>query len=76
MKRFGQFTRMLAVACVLAITATPTVQAQMVLDFPTWQAEEPGISTWWKSLIAAYEKNIRTSRSTCSRFPLRSSSNR
>ena len=56
MKRFGQFTRMLAVACVLAITATPTVQAQMVLDFPTWQAEEPGISTWWKSLIAAYEK--------------------
>ena len=56
MRRFGQFTRMLAVACVLAITATPTVQAQMVLDFPTWQAEEPGISTWWKSLIAAYEK--------------------
>jgi multiple sugar transport system substrate-binding protein len=30
--------------------------AQTVLDFPTWQAEEPGVSTWWKNLIAAYEK--------------------
>jgi multiple sugar transport system substrate-binding protein len=30
--------------------------AQTTLDFPTWQAEEPGISTWWKELIAAYEK--------------------
>ena len=30
--------------------------AQTTLEFPTWQAEEPGISTWWKELIAAYEK--------------------
>src|SRR5688572_19509611 len=30
--------------------------AQTVLDFPTWQAEEPGVSTWWKELIAAYEQ--------------------
>jgi multiple sugar transport system substrate-binding protein len=30
--------------------------AQTTLEFPTWQAEEPGVSTWWKELIAAYEK--------------------
>ncbi len=56
MKRWTRFARGLAVACVLAVTAAPGAQAQTVLDFPTWQAEEPGISTWWKNLIAAYEK--------------------
>ncbi len=56
MKRWTRFARGLAVACVVAVTAAPGVQAQTVLDFPTWQAEEPGISTWWKNLIAAYEK--------------------
>ena len=56
MKRWTRFARGLAVACVLAVTGAPAAQAQTVLDFPTWQAEEPGISTWWKNLIAAYEK--------------------
>ncbi len=56
MKRWKQFAGALAAAVVLAVTAAPVARAQMVLDFPTWQAEEPGISTWWKDLIAAYEK--------------------
>ncbi len=43
----------LAVALAFGATAA---SAQTVLEFPTWQAEEPGLSTWWKDLIAAYEK--------------------
>jgi len=42
---------------VATATALPLpAAAQVTLDFPTWQAEEPGVSTWWKELIAAYEK--------------------
>jgi multiple sugar transport system substrate-binding protein len=38
-------------------TLAPLAHAQTTtLEFPTWQAEEPGVSTWWKELIAAYEK--------------------
>jgi len=47
-----------AVAAFLlaAVVLAPASRAQTTLDFPTWQAEEPGVSTWWKDLIAAYEK--------------------
>ena len=41
--------------CGAARFGTPA-HAQTTLEFPTWQAEEPGVSTWWKDLIAAYEK--------------------
>jgi multiple sugar transport system substrate-binding protein len=44
------------VALLVAGTSLGAAQAQTTLEFPTWQAEEPGISTWWKDLIAAYEK--------------------
>jgi multiple sugar transport system substrate-binding protein len=44
-------------ACLVAGAAfAGFAQAQTTLEFPTWQAEEPGVSTWWKELIAAYEK--------------------
>ena len=35
-----------ALACGLALLAAPAPHAiaQTVLDFPTWQAEEPGVS--------------------------------
>ena len=48
----------LAAATLAAALAfgTAAASAQTVLEFPTWQAEEPGLSTWWKDLIAAYEK--------------------
>jgi multiple sugar transport system substrate-binding protein len=46
----------LAGAALLALALATGVHAETVLDFPTWQAEEPGVSQWWKDLIAAYEK--------------------
>jgi len=50
--------RMLA-ATILALVAgllPMTAVAQAVtLDFPCWQAEEPGFAEWWKALIADYE---------------------
>jgi multiple sugar transport system substrate-binding protein len=46
----------LAGAALLAFALATSAHAQTVLDFPTWQAEEPGVSQWWKDLIAAYEK--------------------
>jgi multiple sugar transport system substrate-binding protein len=47
----------IALTCVaVGFALGPSAHAQTTLDFPTWQAEEPGVSTWWKELIAAYEK--------------------
>jgi len=59
MKRLGRIAAVLGAALGTALalgTAAAPAAAQTVLDFPTWQAEEPGVSTWWKNLIAAYEK--------------------
>lgn len=42
---------------VLAALGAPAARADMMLSFPTWQAEEPGFSNWWKELIASYEKS-------------------
>ena len=51
-----RIARAAAAALLVAGTSLGAAQAQTSLEFPTWQAEEPGISTWWKELIAAYEK--------------------
>ena len=58
----------LGAALALGAAALPA-HAQTVLDFPTWQAEEPGISTWWKNLIAAYEKKYPDVKSNCTAVP-------
>ncbi len=43
-------------AMLLALCAAPPAFAQGVtLDFPSWQAEEPGFSDWWKGLIQEFE---------------------
>jgi multiple sugar transport system substrate-binding protein len=43
-------------ALLASLCATPMVTAQSVtLDFPSWQAEEPGFGDWWKGLIQEYE---------------------
>jgi len=55
MKTFKRFMRAALVAGFAATAGLPVAHSQVVLEFPTWQAEEPGISTWWKDLIAAYE---------------------
>jgi len=46
--------------CLMLLTAlalAPSlVQAKTVLEFPSWQADEPGFAQWWRELIAAYEE--------------------
>jgi len=38
-----------------SLAALPA-QAQTMLDFSSWQLEEPGNSDWWKAVINAFEK--------------------
>jgi multiple sugar transport system substrate-binding protein len=40
---------------LLLASQTRPAAADTTLSFPTWQAQEPGFSQWWKELIAAYE---------------------
>lgn len=42
-------------AATLAALPRANAQAPITLDFPSWQAEEPGVSAWWKALIAEFE---------------------
>jgi multiple sugar transport system substrate-binding protein len=45
-----------ALATILALGVAAPASAQGVtLDFPSWQAEEPGFAEWWKGLISDYE---------------------
>lgn len=64
------FRLITALAAALVLGSAPGGAAgQTVLDFPTWQAEEPGVSTWWKSLIAAYEKQYPDVRINLQQIP-------
>lgn len=56
-----RFTRRssLSLAASLALGAVlsgPASAQTVTLDFPSWQAEEPGVSGWWKALIAEFEQ--------------------
>ena len=42
-------------AATLAAMPRGHAQAPITHDFPSWQAEEPGVSAWWKALIAEFE---------------------
>ncbi len=53
-RRIRTFTAALALAGSLA--GTPALAQTTTLDFPSWQAEEPGVSGWWKALIAEFEQ--------------------
>lgn len=68
MSRVARLAAATCAAAAFAATALP-VAAQTTLDFPTWQAEEPGISTWWKDLIAAYEKRYPEYRINIQQVP-------
>lgn len=57
----------LLAAAALALGAN--AWAQTVLDFPTWQAEEPGVSQWWKDLIAAYESKYPDTKVNLQQVP-------
>jgi multiple sugar transport system substrate-binding protein len=39
-----------------AVLSGPASAQGVTLDFPSWQAEEPGVSGWWKALIAEFEQ--------------------
>jgi multiple sugar transport system substrate-binding protein len=46
----------LSAAALLAMSLVAPAAAQTTtLDFPSWQAEEPGLSNWWKELIKDFE---------------------
>jgi multiple sugar transport system substrate-binding protein len=38
-----------------ALTGAAAQQRAVTLDFPSWQAEEPGVSRWWKGLVEEFE---------------------
>lgn len=40
---------------VAAVVSAPVAAQGVTLDFPSWQAEEPGFSEWWKGLVADFE---------------------
>lgn len=67
LKRWTRNAAALAIAAGFAL-AVPA-HAQITLEFPTWQAEEPGVSTWWKDLIAAYEKQYPGVKITLQQVP-------
>jgi multiple sugar transport system substrate-binding protein len=39
----------------IAFVPAPVAAQGVVLDFPSWQADEPGFAEWWKGLVADYE---------------------
>jgi multiple sugar transport system substrate-binding protein len=53
----SKLARIIAVlATILAPgLAVPASAQGVTLDFPSWQAEEPGFAEWWKGLIGEYE---------------------
>jgi multiple sugar transport system substrate-binding protein len=51
----NKLTRSILGLITLAAFSVQVARADTTLSFPTWQAQEPGFSQWWKELIAAYE---------------------
>ena len=54
MRKLARIIAMLATILALVVPAPAPAQG-MTLDFPSWQAEEPGFAEWWKGLIGDYE---------------------
>jgi multiple sugar transport system substrate-binding protein len=48
----------LAALTIVTVGAPQSALAQttLTIDFPSWQATEPGTSDWWKALIAEFER--------------------
>jgi multiple sugar transport system substrate-binding protein len=38
-----------------ACDSSGSKNGKLTLDFPTWQAEEPGVKDWWKLAVSTYE---------------------
>ena len=43
---------------------------EIVLRFPSWQQDEPGVSTWWKEQITAFERSHPGVRIEFTKVPL------
>jgi multiple sugar transport system substrate-binding protein len=56
MKRIA--VRLMVVLLVIGVLAAQGGAAprEIVLRFPSWQQDEPGVSGWWKEQIAAFER--------------------
>lgn len=46
----------LVVAVGLLVSTGAAAPREVVLRFPSWQQDEPGVSGWWKEQIAAFER--------------------
>lgn len=50
--------RQMLAASAAAIASPSIARAQAItLEFPSWQAEEPGVRDWWRAVIAEFERN-------------------
>ncbi len=54
MSKLARIIAVLATILALGLAAPASAQG-VTLDFPSWQAEEPGFAEWWKGLISEYE---------------------
>ena len=54
MSKLARIIPVLATILALGL-AVPASAQGVTLDFPSWQAEEPGFAEWWKGLIGEYE---------------------
>jgi multiple sugar transport system substrate-binding protein len=56
-KKMGRIllVTMLVMVCWVPMIANGQSE-KITLDFPSWQATEPGFSTWWKEVVADFEK--------------------
>ena len=53
----GRLLKVFALAAMVSgALVTEAFAQKTTLDFPSWQAEEPGLSDWWKGVIADFEK--------------------
>jgi multiple sugar transport system substrate-binding protein len=53
--RWSRRASLTLAASALALALAAPASAQSTLDFPSWQAEEPGVSSWWKAVVADFE---------------------
>lgn len=65
-------SRLLVVLLVTGVLASAGAAAprEIVLRFPSWQQDEPGVSAWWKEQIAAFERTHPGVRIEFTKVPL------
>ncbi len=54
-KRFLKMALLITVLVAFGVSIAYGEPEKITLDFPSWQATEPGFSDWWKEVIADFE---------------------